>query len=322
MKYKLIALTVSGVLLAGCGSDNENRVEPTSTSVQAFDGAIRFLDTYMDCGDGEEFVGETGGQGTINIGKGNFPLFDEDPTQCDFFFGESRFGVGGGTQDAIDESNGKEMTKVLYTVPGELITKGKPIAGTPYTTLVAQAIAEDTSGLTVNEIIDQVFAATLPAGTTLSSEQKQLLLSDPQTALDSMDDTTSTNVQASTMILSDAIVGAAAQAESGQTRTVADIANVTQTIATSLAAQENFPTNADGNPTYVDYTEDLNDSDFFDEKVADDPDPEADLPPSSIGGSDALQEGEAITDDLPPTDIPPVDEEELPPTGGTGGTEG
>ncbi|GAD89924.1 hypothetical protein VHA01S_029_00570 [Vibrio halioticoli NBRC 102217] len=320
MKYKLIALTVSGVLLAGCGSDNENRVEPTSTSVQAFDGAIRYLDTYMDCaGGGWDFVGETGGKGLINIGKGNYPLFDEDPTQCDIAFAESRFASGGGTNDAIDESNSKDMTKVLYTVPGELMTAGQPIVGTPYTTLIAQAIEEDTSGLSVTEIIDKVFADTLPEGTTLSSEQKSLLLSDPQAALDSMDAATSTSVQASTMILSDAIVGAEEQGG----RDVADIANVTKTLATSLAAQDNFPTNAAGEPTYVDYTEDLDDADTFDATVAADPNPETPLPPSTAAGAgDPLQDGEVIEDELPPTDIPPVDEEQPPATGGTGGSEG
>ncbi len=44
MKYKVIALAVSGALLAACGSDNDNRVDaPTgsSTNIQAFDGAVR-----------------------------------------------------------------------------------------------------------------------------------------------------------------------------------------------------------------------------------------------------------------------------------------
>ncbi|MFA0030247.1 hypothetical protein BCT61_09900 [Vibrio breoganii] len=324
MKYKVIALAVSGALLAACGSDNDNYVEPTgsSTSLQAFDGAVRFLDAYMDCGQGFDFLGETGGKGIINIGEGNYPLFDENPSQCTFEFGENLHSSGGGTNDAVDESNSKPMPNIKYTVPGDLIVAGQPIVGTPYTTLIAQAIEDDTSGLTVDEIINQVFTATLPAGTTLTDTQKQLLLSDPQAALDSMDASTSKNVQASTMILSDALVGAEAQTGG---RTVEDIANVTQTLATSLAADANFPTNSSGEPTYVDYTRDLDDSDNFDSVVAKTPDPTEPLPPSTDdegNQQEPIQEGEVIDDELPPTDIPPVEEELPPPTGGTGGTAG
>ncbi|PMM87727.1 hypothetical protein [Vibrio breoganii] len=323
MKYKVIALAVSGALLAACGSDNDNYVEPTgsSTSLQAFDGAVRFLDAYMNCGNGFDFIGETGGNGTINIGEGNYPLFDEDPSQCTFEFGENLHPSGGGsTTPPIDESNSKELPTIKYVVPGSLIQADKPIVGSPYTTLISQAIDEDDSGLTVAQIIDQVFAASLPSGTTLTDEQKALLLSDPQAALDTMDETTSTNVLASTMILSDALVGAEAQGG----KSVAELSNVTQTLATSLAANDNFPTNSSGEPTFVDYSEDLEDPTNFQSIVDNDPDPEADLPPSSAvpDGEDPLQDGEKIEDDLPPTDIPPVEEELPPPTGGTGGTAG
>ncbi|OBT16972.1 hypothetical protein A9264_09595 [Vibrio sp. UCD-FRSSP16_10] len=323
MKYKIIAMAVSGVLLSACGSDNDNRVEPTSTSVQAFDGAVRFIDTYMNCADnGWDYLGETGGKGIINVGKGNYPLFDEDPTQCSFKFGESAEPSGGGTNAAEDESNGKYMTKVVYTVPGSLIEAGQPIVGTPYTSLIAQAIEDDTSGLTVDQIIDNVFAATLPAGTELTDTQKKLLLSDPQAALDSMDDATSKSVQASTMILSDALVGAQEQLDEGdisEKRTVDEIANVTQTIATSLAAQDDFPINSAGKPTFVDYTEDLNDPIKFKTALDATPDPEEPLPPSTVTGDDPLQEGD-VSEEIPPTEIPPIDEETPPATGGGGST--
>lgn len=68
MKYKILTLAVSAGLLVACGSDNENRVEPQSTPLQAFDGAVRYLDAYIDCGNGLDYIGETGGNGTINIG--------------------------------------------------------------------------------------------------------------------------------------------------------------------------------------------------------------------------------------------------------------
>lgn len=318
MKYKIIALAVSGVLLTACGSDNHNRIEApqTTTSLQAFDGAVRYLNTFIDCGDGLQFIAETGGKGSISLAEGNFPKFDADPTQCSFLFDENygSFGVN----DAIDESNGKDMTAVSYTVPGELIEPGQPIAGTPFTTLIDQRIQELREigvgdELDVSIIIDEVLLATLPYGTILTDEQKILLINDPQAALDSMDTATSTNVQAATMVLSDALIGADAQ-EGG--RTYSEIADVTQTLSTSLAADPTFPVNEAGMPTYIDSSAVLSDPDKFQAAVDAEPDPEAPLPDGI-----PVDEGEELPE-IPPTVIPPPDGELPPPTGGTGGTGG
>ncbi|CAM3092608.1 hypothetical protein VIRA109638_13175 [Vibrio rarus] len=297
MKYKVIALAVSSALLVACGSDNNNSVEAESyTTVQAFDGAVRYLDTFMTCGsEPEVFIGETGGEGKILIGEGNFPLFDEDPTQCDFSFRED---PNFGSKEAIDESNSKPMPNVAYSVPGSLIVAGEPIAGTPFTTLIAKRLQEqpDTE---LDEIIDSVFEESFPAGTDLTDTQKSQLLSDPSTALASMDEQTSANVQASTIILSDALI---AQPDKDSS----DLTNVTKTLATTLAADPNFPVNEDGNPTYVDVSEELKDDTNFDDVVNTEPG-DAEIP------DDALVPGE---------ELPPEEPEELPPATGGGGTTG
>lgn len=311
MKLKIIAVAVSGLLVAAC-SDNKPSVVPelTSTSLQAFDGAVRHLDTFINCGDGEEFVAETGGGGFISLGEGNFPAFDADPSACTFTFKED---ANFGSNDAIDESNGKDMTKVVYRVPSQLINAGEPIAATPYTTLISKKIeileeaGEEVTLDDLDKIIDEVFTETLPVGTVLTAEQKLQLLNNPQAALDNMDEETSKNVQASTIVLSDALV-AQPDASPEQLQTA------TQKTATVLAADPDFPTKVDEStgetvPTYVDLT-DLFEKDF--ETISDPEDTsEVEVPD--------VTEGEVLPP-APPTEIEPV--EPPPATGGTGGTGG
>ncbi|MFA0434857.1 hypothetical protein BCS94_04010 [Vibrio breoganii] len=311
MKYKVIALAVSGALLAACGSDNDNYVEPTATPVQAFDGAVRYLDTYIECnGGGFEYVGETGGNGILNIGVGNFPLFDEDPSQCVLEFGENIYGSGGGTREARDESNGKLMTNVRYLVPPQLLASGDAIAATPYTTLVALKIFEaEDAGETVDldAIIAETFSETLPDGTTLTPAQQEQFLSNPQAVLDSLDATNSKNLQASTMVLSDAIASQQDNIAAGTVDSSA-LETATKKSAEVLAQDPDFPTtvNDDGEtvPTYVDMTTEF-DNNFDTISDPDNKDPVTVPPP---------EEGE---------ELEPIDEEVLPPpTGGTGGTAG
>lgn len=307
MKYKLLTLAVSAGLLVACGSDNDNRVEPQSTPLQAFDGAVRFLDTYINCGNGFDYVGETGGNGTINIGVGNFPLFDEDPTQCFLEFGENIYASGGGTRDAIDESNSKDMTNVRYIVPSQLMTSGQAIAATPYSTLVALKIAEaEENGETVDvdAFLEEAFAETLPGGTELTAEQRQQFLTDPQSVLNGLSDEDSKNLQASTMVLSDAIASQVDGIENGTVDSSA-LQTATKKTAEVLSEDPDFPTttDAEGNtvPTYVDMTTEF-DSNFDTISDPDDETPVAVPPP---------EEGE---------ELEPIPEEELPPPTGGGGS--
>ncbi|MEZ9677043.1 hypothetical protein AB4266_11770 [Vibrio breoganii] len=304
MKYKVIALAVSGALLAACGSDNDNYVTPANVTVQAYDGGVRGIEAFYDCGDGDMLMGTTGGGGFLEIGLGNFPEFTENPDQCVVSFGP--------TQGAIDETNSKDMSDVQYIVPLELYEANTVIAATPYTTLINKRIEElEDAGedVIIDDIIDEVFEDSLPDGADLTDAQKRQLLSDPDAALASMSDDVAAKVQASTIVLSDALV---AQPD----RTTDELTNVTKTVATSLAADPNFPVNQDtGAPTYIDVSEDLKDDAAFEEVVARDPDPEEPLP------DDTLQDGEELPEE-PPAVIPPPGEETPPPTGGTGGTAG
>ncbi|GEA60105.1 hypothetical protein [Vibrio comitans] len=321
MKYKIIALAVSGALLAACGSDNDNYVEApggSSTSLQAFDGAVRYLDAYMNCAEnGWDYIGETGGKGIINIGEGNFPLFDENPSSCIFEFGENIYPSGGGTQAAVDESNNKPMTNVRYLVPGQLVESGQPIVGTPYSTLVALKIfeaEENNQEVDLDAIINEAFDETLPAGTNLTEEQKKQFLANPEETLSSLDETTSKNLQASTMVLSDAIAAQVDNITAGTT-TASQLETATQKTATVVAQDPDFPTKeVDGEtvPTYVDTTDYFKDENF---DTISDPDDTTAVPPPPVTEGEELEE-------IPPTDIPPVEEELPPPTGGTGGSAG
>ncbi|ANO34181.1 hypothetical protein A6E01_13285 [Vibrio breoganii] len=304
MKYKVIALAVSGALLAACGSDNDNYVTPANVTVQAYDGGVRGIEAFYDCGDGDMLMGTTGGGGFLEIGLGNFPEFTENPDQCVVSFGP--------TQGAIDETNSKDMSDVQYIVPLELYEANTVIAATPYTTLINKRIEElEAAGedVIIDDIIDDVFEDSLPDGADLTDAQKRQLLSDPDAALASMSDDVAAKVQASTIVLSDALV---AQPD----KSTDELTNVTKTIATSLAEDPNFPVNQDtGAPTYIDVSEDLKDDTAFEDVVARDPDPEEPLP------DDTLQDGEELPEE-PPAVIPPPGEETPPPTGGTGGTAG
>ncbi|GAM75867.1 hypothetical protein JCM19241_165 [Vibrio ishigakensis] len=308
MKYKILTLAVSAGLLVACGSDNENRVEPQSTPLQAFDGAVRYLDAYIDCGNGLDYIGETGGNGTINIGVGNFPLFDEDPTQCFFEFGENITGSGG-TRDAIDESNGKDMTNVRYIVPSQLMTSGQAIAATPYSTLVALKIAEAEEAneeFDLEDLIEEAFEETIPGGTELTDAQRQQFLTDPQSVLNSLSAEDSKNLQASTMVLSDAIASQVAGIEDGSVDSSA-LQTATKKSAEVLAEDPNFPTKVNDQgetvPTYVDMTTE------FDNNFDTISDPTDDTPV-------------AVPDPEEGEELEPIPEEELPPPTGGGGTTG
>ncbi|WP_261817874.1 hypothetical protein [Vibrio gallicus] len=309
MKLKLIALAVTGVLLTGCGSDNDNSVDADSTAVQAFDGAVRYLDTYIKCdGDtGLYYVGETGGNGVIKIGKGNFSTFDADPSKCEFQFGENLTGAGG-SQDAVDESNNKDMTNVRYTIPGELMSAGQAIAATPYTTLIALKIAETKDAglvLDLDAIVKQAFEQTLPAGTNLTQAQQQQLLTDPQAVLNSLDSDSSKAVQAATLVLSDALAGADTQSDIPDSSL---IEAATKGAATQLASNPAFPTNDNGDPTYIDLSSDF--ENYYND-VAANPGEEVEKPQAPTKPDDpALETGKKLD---------PIPEAELPsPTGGSG----
>ncbi|MEZ9949681.1 hypothetical protein AB4376_13065 [Vibrio breoganii] len=304
MKYKVIALAVSGALLAACGSDNDNYVEPTSTPVQAFDGAVRFLDAYLECNElGFDYIGETGNKGLIDIPKGFNTTFDEDPSQCVLEFGDNIPEYGnGGTNKAIDESNSKDMSNVRYLVPPQLLSSGGSIAATPHSTLIALKIfeAEDT-GETVDldAIIRETFVSTLPENTDFDEfdlDEMKEYLSDPESTLNDLDSETSKNLQASTMILSDAIAGSVA----ADALDISKLETSTQSAATDLASNPGFPKNDDGKPTYVELSSDF--ESYFDGTTT--------TPPSAPTDPDNLTPGEELD---PIEDIP---------TGGTGGTAG
>lgn len=189
------------------------------------------------------------------------------------------------------------------------MTSGQAIAATPYSTLVALKIAEaEENGdpVDVDAFLEEAFAETIPGGTELTAAQRQQFLTDPQSVLSSLSAEDSKNLQASTMVLSDAIASQVDGIENGTVDSSA-LQTATKKSAEVLAEKDDFPTTTDANgntvPTYVDMTTEFDNN--FD--TISDPDDETpvDVPPP--------EEGE---------ELDPIPEEELPPPTGGGGTTG
>ncbi|GAM56086.1 hypothetical protein JCM19231_4032 [Vibrio ishigakensis] len=212
------------------------------------------------------------------------------------------------------------MTNVRYIVPSQLMTSGQAIAATPYSTLVALKIAEaEEKGepVDVDAFLEEAFAETIPGGTELTAAQRQQFLTDPQSVLSGLSAEDSKNLQASTMILSDAIASQVDGIDNGTVDSSA-LQTATKKSAEVLAEDPDFPTttDADGNvvPTYVDMA-----SVFNSPSDPDDP------------NSPPVFEQAADPEDTTPPPVPPpeegeeqepIPEEELPPPTGGGGTTG
>ncbi|MEF1219077.1 hypothetical protein REH76_14970, partial [Photobacterium damselae] len=203
---------------------------------------------------------------------------------------------------AIDMSNGKDMSNVVYSIPKGLLSANEAVAATPFTTLIAKTIKE-TADSDITTAINSVFTS-LGLDSELTEEQKRGLLTDPDATLKTLNPSVSQTVIATRMVLSDAITAQ-------PNKSVADIAKVTEIIAQDLVNKNpEFPTQTGSDkPIYVDLTTELAKDSVFEEATT------GTIPPSIEEGIDKPLVGE----ELDPTD-PPIKPE--PPTGGTGGSEG
>ena len=176
----------------------------------------------------------------------------------------------------------------------------------PWFALKIAEAEENGDPVDVNAFLEEAFAETIPGGTELTDAQRQQFLTDPQSVLDSLSAEDSKNLQASTMMLSDAIASQQANIEAGTVDSSA-LETATKKSAEVLAEDPDFPTTTDseGNtvPTYVDMTTEF-DSNFDTISDPTDETPVTVPPP---------EEGE---------ELDPIPEEELPPPTGGGGTTG
>ncbi|WP_318406957.1 hypothetical protein [Photobacterium leiognathi] len=303
MKIKLLSTIIAGVILAGCGSDNNNDVtvpKTKNTQVQAYDGAINGMVATYTCGE------ETGTTKTKTDGKGHVTVssnaFANTPDQCSVVLSVPKGGK------AVDMSNGKDMSNVVYSIPEGLLVAGQKVAATPFTTLIAKTITS-TGDSDVKTAMDAVFTE-LGLDSKLTEEEKLGLLTDPDATLKTLSADVMQEVAATTMVLSDVLV---AQKDNTDTK-LEDIAIVTTTIAKDLVEKNpDFPTQTGSEePIYVDLTDELADENTFKEAVSG-------KVPTDIAEA-TKPENIVVGEELDPTD-PPIDPN--PGTGeGTGGTGG
>ncbi|WP_305842145.1 hypothetical protein [Photobacterium leiognathi] len=305
MKIKLLSTIIAGVIIAGCGSDNNNDVsvpKTKTTSVQAYDGAVNGMVATHTCGDEKGTTKtKTDGYGKVTVSSDSFA---ENPEQCSVIL---RVPEG---SKAFDMSNGKDMSKVVYSIPEGLLVSGQKVAATPFTSLIAKTMAS-TDDSDVKTAMDAVFTQ-LGLDSSLTEEEKLGLLTDPDATLEKLDPAIMQDVVAKTMVLSDVLVAQ----KDNENLLLEDIATVTTTIAADLVQKNpEFPTqkvNGVDKPIYVDLTTELAKEDVFNEAVSGEV-------PAEIAKKTKAENiivGEELDPANPPVN-PNPDED-----GGTGGTGG
>ena len=103
MKYKILALSVVGAILGGCGSDNNNSVPPEQAyrNIMAFDPAVMGMKGTYSCDNGATgSLEETNYHGVSEVTDLTVLNY---PETCTFAYNA--------TAGAVDVSNGKDMSK-------------------------------------------------------------------------------------------------------------------------------------------------------------------------------------------------------------------
>lgn len=254
MKIKLLSTIVAGIIIAGCGSDNNNTVTPEvkAKDVQAYDGAINGMVATYDC-EGETVAttkAKTDGKGNVTITNNTFA---DNPEKCAVSLTVPKGGK------AYDMSNNKDMSNVSYSIPKGLLESGRKAAATPFTTLVDKAIKDsgetNPENVDIDSIISDVFTGL---GIDTSVVDPKDLMCSPAETLATLDATVAQDIVAKTMVLSDVLVANPEQK-------LSDITTVTKTIAKDIIDKNpEFPTQTGSDkPIYVDLTDELADDAVF-----------------------------------------------------------
>ncbi|MCD9490707.1 hypothetical protein GLP30_07640 [Photobacterium phosphoreum] len=323
MKIKLLTTIIAGVLLAGCGGGNDNSVDgggdkdKKTTPVLAFDGAINGMVASYTCADGTSgtTTTKTDGYGFVTVISDTFA---DKPESCSVVLTvvtPNDYDPDTDLPLAVDMSNGKNMSNVVYTVPKGLLEKGQKIAATPFTTLVDKAIKQsgeaNSANVAIDAIIEEVFK-DLGINTSIVDPKK--LMSDPAATLKALDSTVAQDIVAKAMVLSDVLI----THKDNTDISPADIAAVTTTVANDLVKKNPyFPAADEGSSDqiYVDLSDELADKGNFDTAAS------GTVPPVvETANKNPIVVPDA---DIPDPENPPVDptpEPTPPPTGGTGGS--
>lgn len=290
MKIKLLAVAVAGILLSGCNDDNG---EIKGLSVQAFDPAVQNMTAVAKCDDGTNETATTGYDGNAKFLELTPQIF---PGTCTFTF------TGGAT--AVDVSNGKSMTGVVYTIPKGMAQAGSPVTASPMTTLIAKELAA--SGEEYSEATATTVLQSLGLGSLLNNGvDVTKLLSNTEEVLKELSTTNATDASllaATTAVLSDVLTA-------DPSATAAAVSTTTATLSENvLTTNPAYPTSTTGEQIYVEFNETVV-KDYVEavEEQIKNPDTAPALPAPPV----------PATPDAKPV---PAPELPTPPTGGTGGT--
>jgi hypothetical protein len=286
VKLKLLALAVSGVILAGC--NNDTNIKP-NVAVQAWDPAVYLMNAEANCTDGTIETGKTDFSGNAAFYSSTIV---NSPETCSFTFT--------GDANSVDVSNGKSMDGVTYVLPKGLAAAGAPITASPLTTLINTELkttgAEYSDSAAQTILVDLGLTEILTSGVSVND-----LLLDTETVTAKLKADASTNASSSYSLLSatTAVLSDVLKDSSGAT--VEQLTLTTNAISSDLL--DDYETYPDNGGELVVVTVSSEDVTIVLDQVKTDPAAEPNVPVQT-------------PDKAEPVDPP------KPPTGGTGGTGG
>ncbi|CAH6926664.1 Serine/threonine protein kinase [Vibrio chagasii] len=285
MKYKILALSVVGAILGGCGSDNNNSVPPEQAyrNIMAFDPAVMGMKGTYSCDNGKTgSLEETNYYGVSEVTE--LTVFNE-PETCAFTYNA--------TPGAVDVSNGKDMSKVSYKFPKGLANLDDLVTSSPISTLIEKELG----GQRYDESVGEQILNDLGLGDLINNGRATSVadfLRRTQEIIEDLPADEASLVSATAAVLSDVLVVS-------PNSTANELALATESITDKVISENpNYPVANNGDTIYLDLTEDPT---LVEKAVADPTAPVDDLPPPKKADP-----------------VPNPDEGTKPPTGGTGGT--
>ncbi|WP_116869783.1 serine/threonine protein kinase [Vibrio splendidus] len=284
MKYKILALSVVGAILGGCGSDNNNSVPPEQAyrNIMAFDPAVMGMKGTYSCDNGATgSLEETNYHGVSEVTDLTVLNY---PETCTFTYNA--------TPGAKDVSNGKDMSKVSYKFPKGLANYDDLVTSSPISTLIEKEL----DGAAYNEatgiqVLKDLGLDSLLNNGSVSSVADFLRRTDE--VIKTLPASEASLVSATAAVLSDVLVVS-------PTATANELAAATESITQEvIATYPEYPKASGGDEIYLDLKEDPT---LIEDAVKD---------PGNVGTLPPPKDSEPVPD--PDGGTPP-------PTGGTGGT--
>ena len=321
MKIKLISTIIAGILLAGCGSDDDTPPTQKATVVYAYDGPVNGLAATYRCDNGETIETDTtqnvtDGYGAVTIYSDTFA---EHPESCSLTLKVPKNG-----EKAYDMLNKKDMSDVTYTIPQGYLTKNQRITASPLTTLIDEAVKEseetNPENIDFDAIIEETFLAlkidtSIVDARELMNDPKNTLIALAKTATDKEDIALdiAQDITTQIMTLSDVLTSQSGPTTKNAQKKVHTLVEATNNLTTTIINTNEYYPNKEFNktdePIYVDLVDDLKLPNAIDNVAKN-------IIPDNITKDIKIPiDGEKQNPQNPPV-------EPTPPTPGTGGGDG